>query len=217
MTLCIQGQSQSSLPGEWNTKTFPDFRYSFDDIGDVEFEWINDIGSYGRTGRYETKEDSIYINYAPIFKFDRIDSLSKTDILQIKLIEPNDYIPVLFKVFGKDSSHIHRPDSNGYLNIHKPTEVDSIYFGNSKYLTNSFYQIPTELIAANCIEMKVNQYLLNYEFKSNKATLIRISDNEICNGEKHNPESIYFGGILTRKTKPNKKINGIKTTVYSKH
>ena len=205
IVLCIQGQCQSSLSGEWNTKTFPDFRYSFDNAGNIEFEWINDIGSYSRSGRYEPKGDSIYINYAPIFKFDRIDSIPKKDFLSIKIIEPHKYLILAFKVFRKGSSQIIRPDSSGYLTILKPTKVDSIYFDSGEYFTNSFYQLPTELIATHHIEMRVDEHLLNYEFKSNQAILIRINDNEIYNGANYDPEITYVGGILTRKTKPNRK------------
>ena len=211
------GYSQDSfeLKGKWATNTFPNFIYTFDSLDNVRFDWKNDIGSYYRIGKYVKKEDTIKIEFEPLFSFKNLTNRTSDNLKVFVCNIENEKLPY-FKVqviYESGKKLVTETHTNGFLFLQESAKIDSVYLDHgycnlapeernpdidNPNFYNSFYSLTKTQIKSDSIKIIVDTWLMGYDFKSDTQELLRINDDRIFNGIDYDPNNTYIGGILTK-------------------
>lgn len=211
------GYSQDfiDLSGKWSTNTFPNFKYEFDSLGNVRFDWINDIGSFHRKGKYIEKADTVIIDFEPLIKSENLSD-SSSDNLSLFFCDKNKNKLPYYKVqviYSTGKKLVVETDTNGIVLLSRMEKIDSIMLDhnysnlapelrnpkvNNPNFYNSFYSLKIDEIECDSVRLIVDHWLMGSDFKSNRKKILRISRDKIYNEINYDPNVIYVGGILTK-------------------
>ena len=205
LILSLPSLSQINIEGEWETESVPKFRYTFDSTKYMKFNWINDLGSYERTGNYEIINNKVEITFNSVFELKRDSLIINEETLTITSKHKPKYLGVYFNIYRDDSIQLIIMDSSNTFQIENIEVVDSIYFGTENTCTNPLYQIPKDQIIGGLLYFEVNYYLMTKPFHSDKETLQIINKKAIFKGSDYEPDIIYINGIL-KKTKAQQRL-----------
>jgi hypothetical protein len=210
-------QNYHELIGKWQTNTFPKFCYEFDSTGNVKFDWKNDINSYQRRGKFVQIQDTVLIDYEPLFKLENLNQ-SKSDTLKLFVLNSRSEKLLNFGIkveYESGNIIIVETDKNGYIRIPGLSRIATLVLENNysnlesektvswakkKSFDNRLYTFNPNKLFGDLNKLIIDDLLmLHFDFKANTERLLRINKNEIYIGTDYNPTTIYVGGILTRK------------------